>query len=274
MLDQINDTNNRLGHPALGPIPSLAPNAAFNLNQIEDLLKNKGILAFHVKHALDYRTESTTLGLDLSNDVSRPFVYYDIRPLLVIPQQFNLNETLSIVGLNQMGTTVMNVTGHYLDNPEERVFLRPKDLIILNPTITDLYSQLFTFENTTLVRLRYRVRSVDYMACRSRGRLELGRDFEITELGEIQFLGKWPELNEVVSIVYEKQQIYVVNSIPHLLRILPENNIGHAAIPRKARYAPQLIFVDRSTTVDTKDSIDFFNLPEIVNYEQWLPEQT
>ena len=266
------DINKNTGLIGLGPIPSLAPVAAFNPEQIENLLRTKGILAFHAKHSIPYDVETLEGGKDLANSTELAMNYYDLRPILVVPQQFSVNDTLTMISLNGTGSVVMNITGEYLDQ-KDRVFVRPRDLIILNPTMTDMHSERFQYKGQSPVYLHYKVRKMDYLACASQGRMEQDKDFSISSLGGIEFVSgmKVPKVGEVVSAVYEYFPIFVIRAVPHSIRVLPGNSTGHGGLPRQGFYGPQFILADRSVIRDDQYATNWWNELESIDWSQWLP---
>lgn len=279
----LKDINKSTGFPPLGPLSSLAPVAAFSMEQIENLLHTKGILAFHIRHAIDPDKATVTAGLNVSNaGKERGHIYYDIRPLRVVPQDFSVRDTLTVMGMYTTGTVMMNVDGKYLDDSKERVFLRPNDLILLNPTITELYEETFEYKPEDRTKLHYRIVDVDFLAVgdwqgRNGVRFDKDVDFEITSDGYLKWIdgGNKPEYKngkgQVVSIVYYYRPIFIVRAIPHSLRLLPSNKAGSGAAPRELRYAPQLCLLDFSVIRDgPENTTDWFNIPELENWEQWL----
>jgi hypothetical protein len=270
----INDRNSRKGLIGLGPIPKKAPVAAFNIDQIHDLLRTKGFLAFHCRHALNPKRNTLNAGMDLSEKgAERPFIFYDIRPILMVGQDFSVRDTLTAMGLYGTGTSMFSVAGEYLDGSQERVFIRINDVIILNPTMTELFEQNFEYKGEKETSLMYRARAVDYMLTARGTRLNEGLDFHITTEGKIQWVESTdkPKVGEIVSIVYYYQPIFIVRALPHNIRLLPSNNLGSGNMPRDIKYAPQLVLCDYSTVRDgPENSIDFFNLPELQNWEQFL----
>lgn len=270
----IYDKNKRKGLIGLGSIPKKAPVAAFNMDQIHDLLRTKGFLAFHCRHALNPKRKSLQAGMDLSeNGSERPFIYYDIRPILMVGQDFSVRDTLTAMGLYGTGTSMFNVAGEYLDGSQERVFVRVNDVVILNPSMTELFEQNFEYKGEEETSLMYRCRAVDYMLTSRGTRLNEGLDFHVTTEGKIKWVESTdkPKLGEVVSIVFYYQPIFVVRALPHNIRLLPSNSFGNGNMPRDIKYAPQLVLCDYSTVRDgPENSIDWFNLPELQNWEQYL----
>jgi len=270
-MTTFNDINKRTGLLGIGNIPGLAPVAAFNPNQIENLLRTKGILAFHVKHAISHTKETLQAGANVNRDgAERPFQYYDIRPILMIPQQLNFQDTLTQINLNGTGTAVFNVSGTYIDANGGRVYVRVNDLILPNPELTDLHEELIQYRGESPLKLSYRVKSVDYLACVSQGRLEEQVDFTVDASGQILFTPgkKQPKLNETVSVVYYTTPIYSVQHVPHSLRILPGNPSGDGRMERTAYYGPQMVIVHRSMVRD--DSMDWFGILEDLDWRQYL----
>lgn len=265
----LNDINRHTGLMGLPPHPGLAPVAAFNEAAIENLIKTKGILAFHARHAFDFNRETEQSGIDVTREgIERPFVYYDVRPIRVVAQHLSFSESLTMASLAATGDVVFNLMGTYLDDGQ-RAFLRPNDVILLNPTVSDLHQEMTTYRGTSPWRFQYRVVRMDYLACRSVGRLEQDTDFVVDNDGLIQFLpgGKQPRIGEVVSAVYEYRPTYVVRSVPHVIRLLPSNTSGGSS-PREAVYAPQLVMASRSNV--REDTTDWNKVLEDLDWRQWL----
>lgn len=270
-MPTFNDINNRTGLLPIGPLPSMAPVAAFNTDQVESLLRTKGILAFHARHAVPYDTETMQAGKNLEQATERAMAYYDLRPLLVVPQSFSVNDTLTMLSLHATGTVVLNVTGEYLDVPE-RVFLRPRDLILMNPGMTDMHQERFEFKGKSQTIMHYKAKRVDYLACSSQGRMMQDVDFVVTDGGAIEFIAgqKIPRVGEVVSAVYEYSPIYSIRQVPHTLRVLPGNETGHGGKPRVAHYGPQYVVADRSVIRDDEYSIDWQAELDALDWTKWL----
>lgn len=262
----------------MGPLSPFAPVGAFNLDQVQNLIDTKGYVAFHVKASMPADTEEPTMGanLDTVEGPYRVMDYFQVKPIRIVPTSFNLTQTYQVQGLYGLQSVVMNVNGSYIDTPEERAYFLPGDLILLNPTFTEVYSEAVQYEPT--LTLSYYVNSVDYLATRSQGELKQGVDFEVRD-GRIHFTGngKKPKVKltkrpgvtkgEVVTVRYKFPPIYVVRSVPHSMRILPDNVLGSGAAPREARYAPQLVIVDRSLV---NQSFSFWNLEKVKGFEQWM----
>jgi hypothetical protein len=270
-----NDVNQATGLQGLGPLPGKAPVAAFNLDAVENLLRTKGILAFHARHALSYSRETVEAGRDLSESAQeRSFDYYDIRPILVVPQSFNFNDTMTLMSLHASGTVVLNVTGQYLDTDSPaRVLVRPRDLILLNPEMTSMHEELFTYKGQSELLLHHRIKRVDYLACTSQDRMEQDVDFMVSSSGAIQFISgmKVPKVGEVVSAVYEYAPIFVVRAVPHAIRVLPSNSSGHGSSPRTAMYGPQYVIADLSAVRDDEYSVNWWQTLEDLDWRQWQP---
>jgi hypothetical protein len=270
-MTTFNDHNSRTGLIGIGAIPPLSPVAAFNPAQIENLLRTKGILAFHARHAPHWDTQTLQAGANMArDDIEHPNAYYDVRPILMVPQQLSFNDTLTQINLNGTGTAVFNITGEYIDEQGGRVYARTGDLIIPNPTLTDLYAEREVFRGESPWRMHYRINSVDYMACKSCDRLEQDVDFTIDTNGAIIFVTgmKTPKIGEVVSMVYYTTPIYTVQHIPHSLRILPGNASGDGRGTRTAYYGPQLAIVQRSMI--RAETYDWLGVLEAMDWQQYL----
>jgi hypothetical protein len=260
----INDKNTSMGLPALGNIQGVAPVASFNISQVEHLIASKGFLAFHLAHHIDPDRHREEAGLNISKDGNeRIFNFHDCRPLLIVPQQFSYTEHLQNQGMSGVGQVTLNVAGQYLDEKKGRVFISPNDLIIMNPTFTLQYRQIFTYGDAILNKLDCRIQGiVEYCATKDQ-RFEQNVDFEVVD-GKLSWIGQKPQEKQVVSIVYHYSPIYTANYVPHFLRIIPSNPQGFV-------YAPQLIMASQSTVKIDQWAFDPFELDIIKNYEKYLP---
>ena len=172
-------------------------------------------------------------------------------------------------GIWGAGTVLFNVTGSYIDgSPDNIVHIRQRDLIVLNHTITTLTEQTFQYNPTGPQRLNYKVRGVDRLFDRDRV-YEEGRDF-IVENGKIVWKKtkntRYPQQGAVLSCVYYVTPIFIVQSLPHWLRIIPSNATGHAAQPRNAVYAPQLVVARMSTMAEEENLENWTDLPPFPDY--------
>ena len=263
---QLNDINNETGLMGIGPLPSKAPVAAFNLDQIENLLITKGFTAYHYKHALNPQRETLQGGENPNTlGAQRGVIYYEVRELKAVPQNFRLEDVLNVQGIYKPESVLINITGNYTDGDKEPIYVRPRDLIVLNPTITDVAEQLVEYNPNGPIRLNYKVKGVDYIATTDQ-KFRQDIDFDVKD-NVIRWLsgGKKPKFvngkGEILSIVYYITPVYIVQAVPHNLRVLPDNEIGHGALPRHARYAPQLIIAVQSHLREPNDLLDFTALP-------------
>jgi len=268
----IDDINTTQGYPNLGPIPSLAPVASFNLSQIENLLLTKSFLAYHYRHAPNPDRNALLAPVNPNEQAAHRGVrYYAVRPLGIVPYSFKLEERLQVQGIWGQGTVVFNVTGQYLDNgTEKNTYIRERDIIVLNPTITTMTQQLVEYNPTGPQKLNYRVKGVDYLADDTNVYQE-GRDFQILNEQIVWVDGglKPRVINgqpAVLTCVYFMTPIYIVQNLPHSLRIIPSNDSGHGAFPREAVYAPQLVIAKPSTIMEENDILGFYNLPPFPDY--------
>lgn len=267
----IKDSNNTPGLSGIGNLLGKSPVASFNLDGIQNLIDTKGFLGFHFKSAINPNRNNTTAGLDPTNENGYSRLFYEVRPVRLVPQNMNLTDVLSRVGLAVQGTALLNLSSQYLDSPDERVHAKTGDLIVLNPTFTEIYDQLLEQPEGNLLSLHYPAREVDYITTASTV-FEESVDFVITPEGRIQWQsgGRKPKTGEVVSIVYAASPIYIVNRVEHSLRILPSNPSGSGAATRQARYAPQMLLANLSNVRSEKPSFDPFTLPIVAEWEKYL----
>ena len=275
----LNDINLTPGLVGIGPIPGQAPVASFNLDQIDSLIETKGFIAYHYKYALpfDKQTESSPTNLNTQSSI-RGYVYYNPRPLRIVPYRFTLEERLMAQGIFNEGSVVINCSSHYAEKDESKmpgkdidiVHFSQRDLLVL-PSLTDLTREIFEYNPNGAQRLKYKARGVDYL-CDEDREYVCGRDFDINEKGEIYWLdgGLRPKFSSsgssVLSCVYYYTPIYVVVSKLHSLRVLPSNSIGHGALPREARYAPQQLVCKPSNLIEEDDLTDWHALPKYPDY--------
>ena len=264
----IYDRNETQGLIGLGPLPGLSPVAAFNPNQIENLLQTKGIIAYHYRFAFSPDRESLIAGANVNTVQANQYgvLFYEIRQLKVVPYSLPFKDNMQMDGLYGLGSCVLNVAGQYSDGACEHVVVTPRDLIVLNPTVTTMHKQLIEFNPNGDNRLKYKVTGVEYLASSSQ-RFEEGIDFCITQEGTIHWLqnGNKPRQKEIISIVYWFSPVYVVNNVPHSLRLLPSNDTGSGALPRDLKYAPQQIVCVQSH-LSSEIDLDFSSLPIYNNY--------
>jgi hypothetical protein len=261
-----NDINNTLGLLGLGSLPDKAPVAAFNVDAIKNLINTKGIVAYHYKHAPNPDRTSLEVGTNINNQAAqRAIRYYSVRELRVVPQSFKLDHQLTIKGLYDIHSVVLNVSGNYSDGDKEHVYCRPRDLIVLNPSITVMVDQMVEWNPTGPIKLNYKVKGVDYIASAKKQYKE-GKDFIIKDY-MIHWVGKdKPSFvsgkGEILTIVYWATPVYIVQASPHVFRILPSNPQGNANFPRKSEYAPQLVIASQSHLREEQDILDFSALPD------------
>ncbi|CAB5220693.1 hypothetical protein UFOVP244_23 [uncultured Caudovirales phage] len=263
----INDQNSNQGLLGLGSIPGLAPVAAFNVDQVESLLRTKGIKALHYKSALNPDRESIEMGVNVNTKAAQHgVVYYEVRELLVVPQSMNINSTLQIQGMyDNMSATVLNVTGNYTDGDKGAVYIKPRDLIVLNETISVMAEQLLEYNPTKPLKTKFKVKGVDALFTND-ARFRDGIDFEVRQDGLVHWLqGRRPKYangkGQVVSLSYWMAPHFLINNSPHILRLLPSNDTGNGALPRRLVYAPQQVIAVQSHLTEVADYLDFFSLP-------------
>jgi len=273
----LTDINSNTGLIGMGPIPGLAPVASFNIAAIENLLNTKGIKGLHYKSAPNPNRETLQGGVDPNDRAALwGFRYYEVHQIMTVPQQFSLENRLNVQGVWGLSTVLLNVKGHYIDGCQELMFASPHDLVVLTETVegvgvTTEVKQLAEFNPTGPIQLQYRIETIGYLADKTRRYLE-DQDFAIKD-GKICWLpgGKRPEMSggnpAILSVVYYAKPIYIVQNVPHAIRILPSNSVGSGALPRKAGYAPQLMIAKQSwIRDDNQQLLDFNDLPEYPTY--------
>ena len=140
-LVDINDTPGLMG---LGPIPNQAPVAAFQIEQIENLINTKGITAYHYRFAFAPNRNAMIAGVNVNSETANKFgvLFHEVRELKLVPYSLPLRDQMQLDGVYNEGSCVVNVSGHYTDGENERVYVTPRDLIVLNSTITVQHKQL------------------------------------------------------------------------------------------------------------------------------------
>jgi len=266
----ISDVNTTPGLTGIGNLLGKSPVASFNLDGIENLINTKGFLGFHIKSAINPDRNTVTAGLN-PNDNGYSRIFYSVHPVRLVPTNMSLTDTLTRVGLAIQGSSVLNLSGSYLDNPNARVHAKTGDLIVMNPSFTEVYDQIVDYDGEAVLKLHYPAREVDYLAS-SKQAFEFGVDFLLTPDGSIQWLrgALSPSKGDVLSIVYTASPIYVVNRVEHSLRILPSNTTGNGSSPRQARYAPQLLLANLSNVRSEGPSFDPFSLPVVQDWQKYL----
>lgn len=258
----------------LGPIPGQSPVASFNLDGIDNLIRTKGFLCFHYKHMHNPARENTNSPVDPNIRAShRGFIYYEPRPVYHVPRQYSLEDQLTTQAVFSKGSVLINVSGKYEDNIEGKTsitHIRKNDILIF-PSVTDMTQQVFEYNPTGPQKLLHKVKSVDILRD-DKFEYICDEDFIVNENGYIEWTkqGRKPEFKNgkgaVLSIVYYYMPIYIVSSMLHSLRVLPDNNQGHAAYPREARYAPQQFVCIPSANMDENDLLDWEAVPSLPDW--------
>lgn len=269
---RISDTNTTPGLVSLGSFPSKAPVSVFNGQALDNLIKTKGFEAFHFKSAPSPDRYQMDAPVDPSTQAAyQGRIYYDVRPLKNVPQNFQINDRLNVQGIYGVHSVIFNVSGTYEDDREETIVqIKVNDLIMFNETITVPSEQLFEYNPTGPNRLWFKVLGVDYLAD-NEIIYEEHTDFSIID-GEIYWLpgGTKPHFangkGAVLTCVYYSNPVYVVTSLPHGVRIIPSNAAGNAAFPREAFYAPQLVVASKLTYMQPNNILDWKSLPPLPEY--------
>ncbi len=266
----ISDVNATPGLTGIGNLLGKSPVASFNLDGIENLINTKGFLGFHIKSAINPDRNTTAAGLN-PNDNGYSRIFYAVHPIRLVPTNMGLTDTLTRVGLAIQGTAVLNLSGSYLDDPTQRVHAKSGDLIVMNPTFTEIYDQVLDYDGESTIKLHYPAREVDYLAS-SKQVFEFGVDFLLTPNGSIQWLrgALSPSKGDVLSIVYAASPVFTVNRVEHSTRVLPSNATGSGNSPRQARYAPQLILANLSNVRSEGPAFDPFALPVVQDWQKYL----
>lgn len=264
----IEDLNSTSGFVGVGPIPDLAPVGAFQEQGVRNLIDTKGYLAFHYRHCYSPDRNSLPAGVNVNSVEANRYgvMFYDIRAVKVVMQNLTMEHRLQSDSVYGFASAVVNVAGMYLDGAQERVYVRPRDLIVANPTITEQMTELIEFNPNGDTRLKHKVKGVDYCASVTT-RYEQGPDFEITPEGLVRWVGSSrPFPNQVLAFVYWFSPVWVVTRVPHTLRLIPSNPEGHGAYPRRLFYAPQQVIVTQNHLQDTAEQVDFSGLPNYAGY--------
>lgn len=258
----IQDINDTEGLSGIGPVAGEAVVAAFNADAVENLIQTKGVTCFHYRSAFAPDRESVIAGVNVNSEAANAFgvLFYEVRKLKLVPYSLKYRDQLQIDGVYGAGSCVLSVAGHYSDGNQERVFITPRDLFILNPTITTQNKEIVEWPAGRSLKLKYRALGVDYLASVTT-RYEQNTDFIVCPEGNIMWIDgqQAPKQGEILSVVYWFAPIYIVNDVPHSIRLLPSNPQGHGAFPRELKYAPQIVTCVQSHLSDHR--IDFSNLP-------------
>lgn len=271
------DVNNRQGLLNLGSIPSKAPVAAFNLSQVTNLIETKGMEGWHIRHSLlpDKQTDTGPIMPSSQTGSQRGLWYYGMRKIILVPYSFKFEERMQVQGMFGMGSAVFNISDKYDDDlPERTVYVSPRDIIMLNPTITTPVREIFEYNPNGPQQLKYYIKGTDIVFdsdTRDYPYKE-GIDFEIVG-GMLNWTqnGRRPKFlngqGQIVSIVYYASMVFVVENTPHHLRLLPSNEQGSAAFPRNIEYFPQLVVVKESQNVQ-ETGLGFFDISNLPEYQK------
>lgn len=240
--------------------PSLSPINAFNIQQIQNLIDTKGIIAYIYKSSYIPDRGSLQAGYNLNNENKCGVQYYSVRPIKLVPYNLPLDQQFQVDGIYGQSSVILNVAGNYFDNPDERLICKPRDVIII-PNVLVLVQQLLECPATMILNTKYKVRDVEYIASKNTIFIK-DQDFIITEDFKIKFLedGNKPNTKEVLVVIYMINPIYIIKSLGHNLRILEDSDTITSI--RKFKYFPQLVIASQSH-LEPNDKIDFSTLPEI-----------
>ena len=260
-IEDLNDTSGLVG---VGPIPDLSPVGAFQEQGVRNLIDTKGFLAFHYRHCFSPDRKSLPAGVNVNSLEANRYgvMFYEIRQVKIVAQQLTMEYRLQSDSVYGFCSAVVNVAGLYFDGAKERVYVRPKDLIVPNPTITEQTSELLEYNPNGDLRAKHRIKGVDYLATTSL-RFEEGPDFVITPEGTLQWTstGNKPLPGAILTIVYWFNPVWIVSRVPHTLRLIPSNEQGHGSFPRKLFYAPQQVLINQNHLQDPNEQVDFSGLP-------------
>lgn len=265
-IQDINDTTGLIG---IGPMADLAPVAAFQEQGVRNLIDTKGFLAYHYRHCYSPDRNSLPAGVNVNSVEANRYgvMFYDVRQVKVVCQNISMEHRLQSDSVYGFASAVVNVAGLYLDGDKGRVYVRPRDLIVPNPNITEQTTELLEFNPNGELRAKHKIKGVDYLATNTT-RYEQGPDFLITLDGTIQWVstGNRPSPNQILSIVYWFSPVWIATRIPHTLRLIPSNQQGHGAYPRQLYYAPQQVIVTQNHLQDAASQVDFSGLPLYSGY--------
>jgi len=254
----LNSINSTTGLVPVQYLLSQAPTAAFNEAGVANLIATKGFSGYHYMSAPN--PDRNAFGAPPNPNTQASYsgrIYFDVRPLTIIPTQIKLEERLQVQGIYDVYSLVLNVSGQYTDtrpNSDNQVYLKHNDLIVPDFGITILAEQLLEYNPTGPQRLNFNTVGVQYLADNIYI-YEQDTDF-IVQNGMICWLdsGTKPKFADgkgaVLSCVYYTNPIFAVQALPHALRILPSNSAGSGALPREAVYAPQLVIVKNLTSAN------------------------
>jgi hypothetical protein len=268
-IQDINDTTGMIG---IGSMPDLSPVAAFQEQGVRNLIDTKGFIAYHYRHTYNPDRASIPAGVNVNSVEANRYgvMFYDVRQVRVVCQNISMEHRLQSDSVYGFASAVVNVAGLYLDGDKGRVYVRPRDLIVPNPDITEQTSELLEYNPNGELRAKHRIKAVDYLASNTT-RYEQGPDFLITTEGTIQWVstGNRPSggtAGKILTIVYWFSPVWIAARIPHTLRLLPSNPQGHGAYPRQLYYAPQQVIVNQNHLQDSNEQVDFSGLPLYSGY--------
>jgi hypothetical protein len=259
----IQDINGDTGLVGVGPIPDLAPVGSFQEQGVRNLIDTKGFLAFHYRHCYSPDRVSLPAGANVNSLEANRYnvLFYEVRAVRIVMQNITMEHRLQCDSVYGFASAVCNVAGLYLDGAQERVYVRPRDVIVPNPTITEQTTELCEWNTNGDMRLKHKIKGVDYCATVTT-RYEEGPDFIITAEGTLKWVGQnRPFPNQILTVVYWFAPVWIVTRVPHTLRIIPSNEQGHGGFPRKLYYAPQQVIVNQNHLTDVADQVDFSGLP-------------
>lgn len=222
------------------PYGPAAPYGIFSDDAHENLIKSKGFKALHYKHALNPNRETVAEAVDLKNNTTSGYVFYDPAEIWIVPQNIGWQDTFIMQGVHGTHSISLNHTGY--DSNGQRVFIRVGDIIVVQDEISVLVEELFEFKQQTGQRLKFPIIEVDYLADGNGRRYEQGVDFVVNQ-GIINWVNP-PTWNakfnrgQVLSAVYWTKPRFNVTATPKVFRMVWSNPSGNDRLPASATYLP------------------------------------
>lgn len=222
-----------------------SPGGVFSDFTHENLLKSKGFKSVHYKHALNPNRETPEGGVNVDATDNTGMQFFDPKPLYIVPQNINWQEQYFVQGLHGSHTFVANHTGYYT-NTEERVYLRPNDIIVFEDIDHGLVltQQLVAYDPTAPLKLKFPALKVEYMVDDAT-RYEENSDFCLscgliywTENGNKPSYDANKKRGKTVSIVYWTKPVFVVKATPRIFRTVWSNAFAQPTVEATATYLP------------------------------------
>jgi hypothetical protein len=248
-----------------GQMPIYIPDPSINAANFDQLIQNRGIRFIHKRSApcpnmKGVEENSHTPGCQFCDESG--ILYYDSKEIYGVFTSNSLEKLFEVQGVWDIGTAVITFPAEYADGTQAD--FNVYDLLIC-PDFEVRLSDLTEYapDADGKIRLKFPITSIENMISVRNGSLYTyveNTDF-IINAGLIEWLpGKTPSYNaatgigEVLSITYNTNPVYSVNSMMHELRVTQRYDIATGT--KIAVRLPQQVLVKKNFIYDPTNKVE------------------